>query len=67
MDLYLEEEISEHPWDPSQAAHLEDAHPTAARGRPRIPEQWTRVISVTHDNLDAIEIIVIANDFRRNK
>ena len=27
MDLDFEEEISEHPWDPSQVANLEDDAP----------------------------------------
>ena len=28
----------------------------SSRGRPRIPECWTRVISLTHDNLEKVKI-----------
>ena len=34
----------------------------SSRGRPRIPECWTRVISFSHDNLDKVKIFPIATD-----
>ena len=66
-DFELEQEISEHPWDPAQADPLQTANPMEMRGRPKLPELWTRVISVHHDDLTAIECIVIANDQKRSK
>ena len=66
-DFELEQEISEHPFDPAQAAQMPDVNPVETRGRPRLPELWTRVISVHHDDLTAIECVVIANDQKRSK
>ena len=58
-DFELEQEISEHPFDPAQAAQMPDVNHIEARGRPKLPELWTRVISVHHDDLNAIEFVVI--------
>ena len=32
------------------------------RGRPRIPESWTKVISLSHMDLEKIKVHVIATD-----
>ena len=64
LNIDLEEEISEHPWDPVLAANQPDNHPTEPRGRRRLPELWTRVISVHHDNLSAIELVPLAGDLQ---
>ena len=37
------------------------------RGRPRIPEQWTRVISLEHDELDQVKSHVLATDLMLTK
>ena len=64
LTIALDEEISELPWDQVFAANQPDTHPTDGRGRRRLPEQWTRVISVHHDNLSAIEIVPLAGDLQ---
>ena len=51
LNLDLEEEISEHPWDPVQAETLQDINPVIARGRPKLHDLWTGVISIQHVNL----------------
>ncbi len=55
FDFDLDQEISEHPWDPMQAAELPDVNPKETRGRRKLEEMWTRVISVHHDDLSAIK------------
>ena len=35
---------------------------TEKRGRPPIPEKWTKVISMEHHNLDNLKTHVIASD-----
>lgn len=54
-------------FNPAQAAQMPDVNPVEARGRPKLPELWTRVISVHHDDLTAIDYIVIVNDQKRHK
>lgn len=56
MDPILEEEISEHPFDPYEqtALHLGQDPNIAVkskRGGQKLPELWTKVISLSHDNL----------------
>lgn len=55
MNLDLEEEISEHPWDPVQAETLQEINPVIARGRPKLHDLWTGVISLQHVNLDHLQ------------
>ena len=62
MNIDLDQEISEHPWDPVLAANQPDINPTENRGRRRVPEQWTRVISVHHDDLSTIKPVALADD-----
>ena len=62
MNIDLDQEISEHPWDPYEAANQPDANPTENRGRRRVPEQWTRVVSVHHDDLSTIKLVALADD-----
>ena len=38
------------------------ASTVSKRGRPRIPESWSRVISLNHDNLDTTKIHNLAID-----
>ena len=38
----------------------------SSRGRPRIPECWTRVISLSHDNLEKVKIYPISTDLLIN-
>ena len=64
INIDLDQEISEHPWDPYEAANQPDVNPTENRGRRRIPEQWTRVISVHHDDLSAIKLVALADDLK---
>ena len=63
----LDQEISEHPWDPVLAANQPDAHPTEIRGTRRLPERWTRVISVHHDDLRTIKLVTLADDLKLAK
>ena len=63
----LDQEISEHPWDPLQAANQPDADPAGTRGRRKLPELWTRVISVHHDDLNAIKPVALADDLKLAK
>ena len=37
---------------------------TDKRGRPRIPEQWTKCISLEHDELTRAKTHVLANDLK---
>ena len=46
---------------------LEDSFASSVsskRGRARIPEQWTKVISLDHDDLEVIKTHVLANDLK---
>ena len=63
----LDQEISEHPWDPLQAANQPDADPAVTRGRRKLPELWTRVISVDHAALTAIKPVALAADLKLAK
>ena len=63
----LDQEISEHPWDPLQAANQPDADPAVTRGRRKLPELWTRVISVHHDDLNTIKLVALADDLKLAK
>ena len=63
----LDQEISEHPWDPVLAANQPDAHPTEIRGTRRLPERWIRVISVHHDDLRTIKLVTLADDLKLAK
>ena len=61
MDPILEEEISEHPFDPYEqtALHLgQDPNLTikSKRGPTKLAEMWTKVISLSYDNLQHIRI-----------
>ena len=65
LNLELEEEISEYVQDPVEAQHLQDEEllqPARARGWPRQPELWPRVITISHDDLTHIRLYSVAND-----
>ena len=63
----LDQEISEHPWDPVLAANQPDTNPTEIRGSRRLPERWTRVISGHHDDLSTIKLVMLVNDLKLAK
>ena len=56
MNLITDEEISEFVTDPVEALDADSVEETKAggtkRGRKVIPESWTRVISMSTDNLN---------------
>ena len=63
----LDQELSEHVWNPHDRARLEDevrdADPSLSkRGAPKIPEQWSRVISVYGDDLTKVKAYITATD-----
>ena len=66
MNLTTEEEISEFVADPVEqldADSLEEAKLTETkRGRRAIPEAWTRVISMSTDNLNNLFTYPISTD-----
>ena len=67
MDQLIEEEISEHPFDPFEqtALHLGQDLNLAAkskRGPAKLAEMWTRIISLSHDNLQHIRLVPIEQD-----
>ena len=39
---------------------LSDISKNSARGRPRIPEKWTRVLSLNHHGVDDVKVEVLA-------
>ena len=67
MNLQLEEELSEYPWDPvareavNQVDEDEALEGQSKKSR-KLPEQWTRVISVFGDNLDQAKAYSTATD-----
>lgn len=56
MDPYEDEELSEFIYDAQDGAAFDSvsdiSDKVSKRGPKRIPEQWTRVISITYDRLD---------------
>ena len=62
FDFDIDHEISEHPFDPMQRDTEPTANPKPKRGRPALPELWTRVISVSHDNLAALKTYELRSD-----
>ena len=60
--LDFEQEISEHPWDPVQAENLQEVNQVITRGRPKLHDLWTRVISFQHENLDNLQFYQIKDD-----
>ena len=65
-DSFDEEELTEYHVD--QADAEPDPNDSIAssisskRGRPAIPEQWTKVISLDHDNLSKVKAYTLASD-----
>ena len=55
MDIDLDEEITEFVHDPVDADDVESIDDASSayskRGAPKIPVQWTRIISIANDNL----------------
>jgi hypothetical protein len=45
---------------------LDDSHQSlgvkSKRGRPKIPEQWTRVINITTDDIENLRVYPLATD-----
>ena len=66
QDRSFDEEIAEYNQDPlsvdEEATESVPSQSTAKRGRPRIPEKWTQVISLEHHDLDNLKMHVIATD-----
>jgi len=66
MNLNIDEEISEFVKDPKerhdQDSIDEDKDKGTKRGAPRVPEMWTRVISLSTDNLHDLKIFPMATD-----
>lgn len=56
-DEQSDDNISELNNDPPEEGEDDEvsfeSHSSRGRGRPRIPESWTRVISFNHDDLNA--------------
>ena len=50
------------PDGPSWAPILEEAPVPKKRGRKKIPELWTRVISISHDQPEDLATYVVAED-----
>ena len=76
MDLMdeLDQEISEYVLDPVQLEQLveeEEEMVVRGRGRPKQPELWTRVLSITHDDPFQIRVhelkadLLLAQAYRR--
>ena len=63
-----EEGLREFHIDQADAAQdIEDSFASSIsskRGRTRIPEQWTKVISLDQDDLEKIKMHVLANDLK---
>lgn len=67
MRTNIEDEISEFDWRPQiggEDAGGEDADSLAhsKRGAPKIPEQWTWVISIYGDDLSQLKVYQTATD-----
>ena len=66
MNPTIEEEISEHPFDIADQAVVQGIAllwgTESRRGPAKLPELWTRVISLSHDNLTNIRSIPIDTD-----
>lgn len=66
MDPDIEEEISEIEVNPYQRNIIEEMQvqepPKETRGRKKLPELWTRVISLSSDRLDNVRTFSIATD-----
>ena len=65
-DSFDEEELTEYHVDHADAEHeLNDSIASSIsskRGWPAIPEQWTKVISLSNDNLSKVKVYVLASD-----
>ena len=59
----LDQEISEHPFDPVQRDYKPTANPLPRRGQPALQDLWTRVISVRHDGMESIEYYELRSEF----
>ena len=63
---FEDEELTEFVQDPVEQKVIEEESvgksESRGRGRPRIPEQWTRIISMDKDTLEAIPVHAIGPD-----
>ena len=61
-----DEEITEFQIEPEDLLDQEEAgienKAAKKRGRKAVPEQWTRVISLNHDDLSQIKLQIISTD-----
>ena len=69
MDPIIKEEISEYPFDPMEVRvnEKEEERATPAklkRGPAKLEDQWTRVISLHHDNLTKLRHVSVQNDIQ---
>jgi hypothetical protein len=67
MNFTVEEEISEHPFDPHELTALQmgagAGHDRAPRrGAPKLPDLWTRVVSLSHDDIQHLRCKPIQTD-----
>lgn len=61
--ILIEKQVVE---DAEEDPSLATSTVSRGRGRPRIPEQWTRVISMKHDDLRQVKVHPIATDLLVN-
>ena len=63
---FVDEEIEEFPAQDNDPAELENSSVSSIsskpRGRRRIPECWTRVISMENDDVESLKTHVLATD-----
>ena len=63
---YDDDELQEYPPLDEEQVNLQSSSISSLkskpRGRPRIPEYWTRVISLEHDDLEGLKIYELATD-----
>lgn len=66
MNIDPDEEISEFVKDPMERLDHESVEEAKSvgtkRGRRTIPEAWTRIISISTDNLNELQIYPISTD-----
>ena len=67
----MDDEISEPPHDPYDGMDEDnddgEAGPKRGRGAPKIPDQWTRVVSMSTDNLQDLKVYPISTDLLLNQ
>ena len=56
------EEENHNPEDDEQEEESSNSQNSQSKGRPRIQEQWTRVIRIKMDNLGGRHSHILAND-----